>query len=67
MEQRTFLTVPFEFVLDCVETQTELAYIQAVDVVIEGWVGAVVPGSTAVLAQLDTVDGFDLGDLLMGD
>lgn len=34
---------------------------------VEGGVGAVVPGAAAEFAQLDAVDGFYFGDLLVGE
>lgn len=43
-----------------VETQTEFAVVQTVDVVVAVRIGGVVPGFCCVFAELDSGDGFDL-------
>lgn len=55
-----------QFLLEGEETEAELAQVQAVDVVVVDRIGTVVPGFGLVLAELDTVDSFELGGLLMG-
>lgn len=67
MEQWAFLAMPFQFILDGIEAQAELADEQALNVMVESWVRAIVPCATAEFAKLNAVDCLNLGHFLMGD
>jgi hypothetical protein len=60
------LGVTFEFYFKGEEAETEVTDEEAVKVVVVDGVGAEVPGISGVFAELQSEDGFELGDFLMG-
>ena len=67
VEEGTFLSVSQEFLLKGEEVETEVADVEAIEVVVVDGVGTEVPRLGGVGAQLDAEDGLELGDFLMGE
>lgn len=58
--------MPFEFILNSVEAEAELANVEALDVMVEGRVWTVVPGAAPKLTQFNPIDCFDFREFEMG-
>lgn len=65
MEKRAYLRVPFQLDLKCEETQTEIANVEAVQVMIVDRIRREVPRIRSVLSKLEPKHCLKLGDFLM--
>lgn len=65
MEEWALFGMADEFLLHGVETEAELADVEAVDVVVVDGVGAVVPGLTLIRSDEYSGDCFEFGHLQM--
>ncbi len=54
-----------KLVFDGVETETELTDVEALDIVVERWVGTEIPSSTTKFSQLNSINALDFSDLLV--
>ena len=65
MIQRTNLGMSFKLNFKSKKTETEIAEIQAVQIVIVDWIRTEIPSVSCPLAQLQSEDSFELGNLLV--
>jgi hypothetical protein len=65
VEEGADLAVLTQFNFQCEEAETEIAGVEAVEVVVVDRIGAEVPGFGGMPAELYPVDGLELGDFLV--
>jgi hypothetical protein len=67
MVKRAYFAMAFEFYLECEETETEITYIEAVEIVVVDGVRTEVPGVSSISTELQTEYCLVFGDFLMSE
>lgn len=65
VEEGTDLGVALEFAFEGEETEAEIAYIEAIEVVVVNRIRTEVPGISGIFTELEAEDSLELGNFLM--